>query len=128
MFSVSCNGSENGRKLVSNGVVIGDEGHSLKFHVSVPDIHAPLVVEFQLIDNSDKLPATAEVTEIENNKVMVKFHNCTRNGPSGMGKPLSIVAFQGTDLQLVFHVERNTGAPTFLMVYSFYECPVGWGY
>ncbi|MCX2684050.1 hypothetical protein OO306_00625 [Pseudomonas sp. DCB_AW] len=128
MFSVSCTGSTNGRKLIANGVVIGDEGHSLLFEVSVPDIDAPLTVEFRLVDGSDKSPATTEVGEIEDNKVVVNFHNCTRNGPSGMGVPLSVVAFQGTDLQLVFHIERNSGAPTYLMVYSFYECPVGWGY
>lgn len=127
MFSVVCMGSSIGKTLISNGVVIGNEGVAVQFKVTVPDIPVPLIVNFTLLEDAQKTHLTAEVTEIIDNAVSVKFINSVRNGASGIPMPISLVAFGDVDLQMLFHIERSNLAPTFLIFYSFYEAPAGWG-
>ncbi|WP_330210097.1 DUF6864 domain-containing function [Pseudomonas sp. AM4(2022)] len=128
MFSVSCIGSPTGKKLVSHGVILGLEGSSVQFEINVPDIPMPLVVDFMLLDDSSKPPLTVEVNEIVNNSVAVSFFNSIRSGRSGIPEPVSIVGVNNIELQMVFHLERHPQAPSYLLFYSFYEAPAGWGF
>jgi hypothetical protein len=122
MFSVSCIGAPIfGKKLVAQGVGVGMENSSLLFEVNVPDISIPLLIDFRISDDTTKAVATTTVGEIVNNSVTVTFSNVTRNGPSGLSNPVSIVAVNGVDLEMHFHVERTSSAPTFLLFYTFYE-------
>ncbi|WP_143505282.1 DUF6864 domain-containing function [Pseudomonas sp. ICMP 460] len=122
MFAVSCIGSPiAGKKLIAQGVGLGTENSPLLFEVCVPDISIPLVIDFRISDDPTKGTATATVGEIANNSVAVTFYNVTRNGPSGIIRPVSIVAVNNVDLEMQFHVERTSSAPTFLLFYTFYE-------
>lgn len=122
MFTVNCIGSPmRGKKLVTQGVAIGIENSSLLFEVKVPEISIPLIIDFRLENDPSKGSAVATVGEILNNSVAVSFYNVIRNGPSGLLAPLSVVAVNGVELEMQFHVERNLNAPTFLIYYAFYE-------
>jgi DNA-binding LacI/PurR family transcriptional regulator len=68
------------------------------------------------------------VNEIINNSVAVRFFNSIRNGRSGIPQPISIVGMNNIELQMIFHLERSSQAPSYLLFYSFYEAPAGWGF
>lgn len=122
MFSVACVGSDSSnKKLVAQGLSLGDHGHSVVFNITTPLIEIPLVVKFSIEESSEYEAATVLVGNIVDNSVDVKFFNAPSSGKSGIFEPVSIVAVGDVELLMMFYVDRNPKAPVFTLYYAFYE-------
>lgn len=123
MFSVKGLGSINSStKSIASGVCFGFSDKAISFEVSSMVIDAPLLLRFYLKSDPLKPSVQFEVGDIKSgNEIDVVFYNVNDGGNAGLVVPSDIIKVQGTQLSMMFRVDRAFKADSYSLMYEFFE-------